>query len=263
MADWFRKAGEIWGKADRAVGGWLPGGAESPLGKAERRVAGAAMNQLPDRVNMFGRYISGLGNEGLQLDPSTLRSLRQATEKPEYYSKPVEGKGPFFNERGEEIPPPIMTMEKAGPNLPASGAVNPYSRRGIGKDVTQTLGRFTATVDPSKNTVRMQDTYDMVNKAEDPDLVSGKFQPRKALNEIEAIWNPAAGARNFGIQTPTEFQRGYNVENVQKGLSGENFYDRTHSPLTRIGRAVMYALPKKFAPYEVDITVPMRGPINQ
>ena len=262
MADWFRKAGQIWGQADRALGGWLPGGAESPLGKAERRVAGAAINQLPDRVNMFGRYITGLGNEGLQLDPSTLRSLRQATEKPEYYSKPVEGKGPFFNERGEEIPRPMMAIEKAGPYLPTSGPVNPYRTGGTGKDVTQTLGRFTATVDPSKNTVRMQDTYDMENTVEDPDLVSGKFQPRKALNEIEAIWNPAAGARNFGLEAPTKFQRGYSVENVQKGLSGEQSYDNTHSPLTRVGRAAMYALPKKFKPYEVDVTVPMRGQIN-
>lgn len=264
MADWFRKAGEIWGKADRAVGGWLPGGAESPLGKAERRVAGAAMNQLPDRVNMFGRYLTGVGNEGLQLDQSTLQSLRTATETPDYYSKPVEGEGPFFNERGEEIPRPIMRFEKAGPFLPSSGPVNPYGRGEIGKDVTQTLGRFTATVDPSKNTVRMQDTYDMVNTAEDPDLVSGRFQPRKALNEIEAIWNPAAGDRNLGRDVPTEFQRGYNLENVQEGLSGKRVdYDKTYGPMTRIGRAVMYALPKKFDPYEVDVTVPMRGPINQ
>ena len=263
MADWLRKAGEIWGQADRAVGGWLPGGAESPLGKAKRRVAGAALNQLPDRVNLFGRYITGVGNEGLQLDQSTLQSLRQATEKPEYYVKPMEDARPFFNERGEEFPPPMMRVEKAGPNLPVSGPVNPYDGKEFGKDVTQTLGRFTATVDPSKNTVRIQDIYDMVNRAEDPDLVSGKFQPRKALNEIEAIWNPAAGDRNFGIEAPTQFQRGYTVENIQQGLSGESFYDKTHSPLTRLGRALMYALPKTFDPYEIDITVPARGPINQ
>lgn len=38
MADLFRKAGEIWGKADRAVGGWLPGGGYgSPLTQYVKR----------------------------------------------------------------------------------------------------------------------------------------------------------------------------------------------------------------------------------
>ena len=112
MADWFRKAGEIWGKADRALGGWLPGGGYgSPLtqyvkGKhkfvpgqrtLEGDVAGAlntaatfaantrpavkkalesspefvkstvssGLNQLPASMNLFGRYYTGIGNEGL------------------------------------------------------------------------------------------------------------------------------------------------------------------------------------------------------
>ena len=48
-----------------------------------KRLAGQALNILPDRMNLFLRYMSGVGNEGLELDESTLRSLRAATEKPD------------------------------------------------------------------------------------------------------------------------------------------------------------------------------------
>ena len=81
------------------------------------------------------------------------------------------------------------------PIQPRSGPVNPYF--GEDKSVTNTLGRFTADVNPLENKMRITDTYDMENTSEDPDLVTGKFQPRKALNQIEAIWNPAAAQRNF------------------------------------------------------------------
>jgi len=36
------------------------------------------MNQLPDRVNLFARYVTGVGNTNLQLDPATLMGLRAA-----------------------------------------------------------------------------------------------------------------------------------------------------------------------------------------
>ena len=48
-----------------------------------KRLAGQALNILPDRMNLFLRYMSGVGNEGLELDESTLRSLRRATEQPD------------------------------------------------------------------------------------------------------------------------------------------------------------------------------------
>lgn len=262
MADWFRKAGEIWGQADRALGGWLPGGAESPLGRTKRRVASAAFNQLDDRVNLFGRYLTGFGNTGLELDKSTLESLRYASRPTPKHQRPVEG-GPLFDERGQPMLAASVPFEEYGPFLPETSTVDPYPMRGVGKDVTQTLGTYKATADPKENTLRIQDTYDMVNRVEDRDLVSGKFQPGKAWNEIEAIWNPAAGVRNLGRHVPAEFQRGYTMENVQQGLKGNAFYDKTHSPLTRAGRALMYLLPAKFTPYEVDVTIPMSGPINQ
>jgi len=47
MADWFRKAGEIWGKADRALGGWLPGGGTaSPLTRSAQQF-GKFVNTVP------------------------------------------------------------------------------------------------------------------------------------------------------------------------------------------------------------------------
>tara|TARA_A100001234_G_scaffold189008_1_gene174420 strand:+ start:180 stop:458 length:279 start_codon:yes stop_codon:yes gene_type:complete len=49
-----------------------------------KRLAGQALNILPDRMNLFLRYMSGVGNEGLELDESTLRSLRAATEKQDF-----------------------------------------------------------------------------------------------------------------------------------------------------------------------------------
>ncbi len=33
-----------------------------------KRLAGQALNILPDRMNLFLRYMSGVGNEGLELD---------------------------------------------------------------------------------------------------------------------------------------------------------------------------------------------------
>ena len=48
-----------------------------------KRAAGEVFSILPDRMNLFLRYMSGVGNEGLKLDDSTLRSIRQATEQPD------------------------------------------------------------------------------------------------------------------------------------------------------------------------------------
>lgn len=81
MADLFRKAGEIWSEADRALGGWLPGGGtEAPITRATRQAEQFARERLADLrdqrfvpaldraleegtipadVGMFGRYLTG------------------------------------------------------------------------------------------------------------------------------------------------------------------------------------------------------------
>jgi hypothetical protein len=269
--DFFRKAGDIWRSADRSVGGWLPGGGTaSPLSQVKKvinetglRATGVALNTLPDRVNLFARYMTGVGNRNLQLDPSTLSDLRNATEKTPTIFREREVimmPGNVATKFKEEVP-------TYGPGFPQSGPVNPYGsgfdRDAAPKSVTNTLGRFSATVNPSKNTIRIQDKYDMVNEIEDPDLVSGKVQPQKAWNEIEAIWNPAAAIKNLNIQDkkfiPPDKQ--YNPQNVQKAFSaaGEN---PTYSPATRFARAFMYLSGVKPEPYEVNVTVPMQGVIR-
>ena len=70
----------------------MPGGAASSLSPIKQTVgntiketalstAGSAMNALPDRANLFARYMTGVGNRNLQLDSSTLIDLRNATEQ--------------------------------------------------------------------------------------------------------------------------------------------------------------------------------------
>jgi len=258
-----------YGQLDKNVfGGVLPGGAASPLSEVKGRfnqarldAAGSALNTLPDRVNLFTRYMTGVGNSNLQLDESTLNDLRRSTEKTPVIQQ---------EKKVTMLPGNVETTFKFevptyGPGFPESGPVNPY---GIGtasapKSVTNTLGRFNATVDARANTIRIQDKYDMVNESEDPDLVSGKFQPQKAWNEIESIWNPAAGLRNLSIKNkifaPEEKQ--YNPKNVQKALSatGES---PTYSPATRFARALMYVSTVKPKAYDVNITIPMEREIQ-
>jgi hypothetical protein len=261
-----RKAGDVWRQADRSVGGWLPGGVASPISRtrqqakdvtenAAKSVAAVGLNTLPDRVNLFVRYMTGVGNTNLRLDPSTLADLREATN------------APMFSEvtAPKEFSGAKALVYKQGPSFPQSGPVNPYSSSSP-LSVTNTLGRFTAEVNPSKNEIRFLDTYDMVNNAEDPDLVSGKIQPEKAWNEVESIWNPAAQFRNKKLNLPPGVSFNppnaeYTPENVKKGLHAtEN--NPTFSPATRFARALMYLAPIKPEPYEIDITVPYSGAIR-
>lgn len=253
-----RFAGQAYGALDRSVGGLLPGGAQSALPSVRKvrqsvketglNIAGDALNTLPDRFNLFGRYMTGVGNKNLELDPSTLTDLRRATEKTP----------------GAQIKTPVgpVDMPSFGPAFPQSGPVYPYGNLSTPKSVTNTLGRFTADVNPAVNTIRIRDTYDMINSSEDTDLVSGKIQPQKAWNEIESMWNPAASMRNAPGKFPFKLpEKEYNVENVKEGLTitGQS---STYSPATRFARALMYLTPVKPEPYEVDITVPMRGQIK-
>jgi len=287
-----------------------------------KRFAGQALNILPDRMNLFLRYMTGVGNEGLELDDSTKRSLRAATEQPDTVVEYVDPKeaardmflmhpetearfaervarsqteerkqenrqiglpevtpldlqaaemlrrsqavrsGNFdslFPEGIREQPIEMITM-KAGPGVPTSGPVNPYRFTGD-KAVTQTLGRFTADVSDD-GSVRVTDTYDMVNEAEDPDLVSGSFRPDKALLQIQGIYDPEARARLNNLiseeqntpermmMRPPADSRNYKQKVDDAGQ------DPTASPLTRAARAAMYLSPFKPKPYDIDITIP-------
>ena len=294
---WFgkflNKVGQKYGQADKNIfGGLLPGGAASPLSPIKQAVgntvketalstAGSAMNALPDRANLFARYMTGVGNRNLQLDPSTLTDLRKATEQSpmaigtvtprpfsaaqiEEVKNSPDGPGKIaflkFIQEAADSKPFNVSIPAYGPGFPQSGPVYPYGT--APKSVTNTLGRFNATVNPSANTIQMNDTYDMVNSAEDPNLVAGKIQPQRAWNAIESIWNPAAAMKNspnpnFPVLKPS----GYNSTNTIKTIN-ESTQSSTYSPLTQIARAAMYMTPWKPTPYEINLTVPYRGEIQ-
>ena len=187
-------------------------------------VAAAGFNQLPDRGNLFLRYMTGVCNRNLDLDDNTLNSLRNST-----FDFPKEAYDQFvFGPTGQswEIPKP-------GPwNIEArSGAVDPYGR-GYGTDVTHTLGRFNADVNPDKTAITMTDTYDMENEFEEPNLVSGKFQPVKA-------------SQTFLSAFP---------QKIEGGIKPFDASD--------LGRAAMYLSPFKPKPFPVNITVPYSGDID-
>ena len=187
-------------------------------------VAAVGFNQLPDRGNLFLRYMTGVGNRNLDLDDSTLTSLRDSTFKPPEEAIEQQVHGPTGQ---------TWSVLKPGPWRfePRSGAVDPYGR-GYGTDVTHTLGRFTAGVNPDKTAINMSDTYDMVNEVEDPDLVSGKFQPVKAA---QTVLSALPQKTEWGIKP----------------------FDASD-----LGRAAMYLSPFKPKPFPVNITVPYSGDID-
>jgi len=191
--------------------------------------AAAGLNKLPDRGNLFLRYMTGVGGHNLDLDDKTISSLRESTR--DYDDKAYKQK--VFGPTGtvfEEVENPFVEDVK-----PRSGAVNPYHGPNKSKDVAHTLGRFTAKVSPDKKSINIKDRYDMINEYEDPDLVSGKIQPKKAFNEVKSIF----AKRPPGVNTPI-----------------------TATPATKLARAAMYLSPTKPKAFDVNIDIPYSGDIN-
>jgi len=189
--------------------------------------AAAGLNKLPDRANLFLRYMTGVGGRNLDLDDKTIFYIRDLTKDydDKAYKQKVHGPtGAVFS----EVENPFVENIK-----PRSGAVNPYKRGN--KDVAHTLGRFTAKVSPDKKSIKVTDKYDMINEYEDPDLVSGKIQPKKAFNEVKSIFTK----RPPGVTTPI-----------------------TATPATKLARAAMYLSPTKPKAFDVDIDIPYYGDIN-
>lgn len=286
-----------YGQVDKNVfGGFLPGGAASAVNPIKQKaqstaanttrvLAGAAMNQLPDRANLFARYVTGVGNTNLQLEPSTLMSLRAAATKPPLATGMIPN--PFKvpeevlvgmkqqltkshsdtvnsplgklitetiakGERNKDLPDFVRGPVPAyGPGLVSSGPVIPYGRSDVGTNVTNTLGSYNVQVNPGQS-ITFKDTYDMTNPDEDPDLISGKFQPFKAIEEIQSIWDPTkgylGGKRFGGPFSPPQPDRKYGEMPEAKSQFA--------SPATALGRALLYALPIKPQPYDINVTIP-------
>ena len=225
---------------------------------ALKDLAAAGLNAMPDRFNLFGRYLTGLGGHNLQFDPSTENALVRATERQQFSQIPltpaeIEDSRRTLQQSGlEEVAPMTSySMPQAGPFQPGSGPVNPYGGSASSftpdRTVSQTLGRFNAQVTPQG--VRVLDTYDMKNESEDPDLVSGKFQPRKALEELRSIWDPTAGHLGLTVPAPENMTR-YSRENINR--QGQS---PTASPATALGRSLLYALPFKPKAFPIDYTI--------
>jgi hypothetical protein len=219
-----------------------------------KSAAGAGLNLLPDRVNLFARYLTGVGNTNLQLDKSTERALINATEKQPTAEALIptwpDERSAMAGDMSEMVLRP-MSVPAAGPGQPASGPTMPYNSGD--QTASQTLGRFNAEVTPT--TVRAMDTYDMENDAEDPDLVSGKFQPGKAINLLRSTFNPGL---EFNRKTGALRDVSHTLSDEQKDFANymkARGTNTTYSPMTEAARALMYALPVKFNPYEIDYTI--------
>ena len=193
--------------------------------------AAAGLNKLPDNANLFLRYMTGLGGRNLDLDDRTISNIREASKEADKYTTRFDRE--FIDEMGERKTfTPLSSFTFASEN-PRTGAVNPYGSGN--KDVIQTLGRFQSTVNPDGKTFNVRDTYDMKNQFEDPDLVSGKIQPVKALQEF----SKALGGIGRGAE-----------------------YGFTMSPKTSVARGLLYGLPIKPKGFGIDINIPMTGNIN-
>ena len=198
-----------------------------------QNIASSGLNKLSPSANLFLRYYTGLGSKGLDLDDDYLSKVRQETKSADMRSRRFDKE--FINEEGDRQMGKRLSFLDFPSDLPRYGAVNPY---GTGsKDVIQTLGRFQSTPQAGGKYVNIRDTYDMVNPQEDPDLVSGKFQPIKGLQKLGRGLGGAIGR-------------------------GTGAYDFEVSPKTRLARAAMYLTPKKFKPFGIDIDIPSTGAIN-
>ena len=198
-----------------------------------QNLASSGLNKLSPSANLFLRYYTGLGSKGLDLKDDYLSKVREETKSADELSGRFDKE--FINEEGDRVIGKRLSFLDFPSDLPRFGAVNPY---GTGsKQVIQTLGRFQSTPQSGGKFVNIKDTYDMVNPQEDPDLVSGKFQPIKGLQELGRGIGGALGR-------------------------GTGAYDFEVSPKTRLARAAMYFTPRKFKPFDINIDIPMRGNID-
>ena len=198
-----------------------------------KNLASSGLNKLSPSANLFLRYYTGLGSEGLDLKDDYLSKVRESTKSADMESGRFDEE--FTDEEGNRRMGRRLSFLDFPSDLPRFGAVNPY---GTGnKEVIQTLGRFQSTPQLDGKFVNIRDTYDMVNPQEDPDLVSGKFQPIKGLSELGRGIGGALGG-------------------------GTGRYDFEVSPKTRLARAAMYFTPRKFKPFDINIDIPMRGNID-
>ena len=104
MTDWFRKAGEIWSKADRALGGWLPGGGTaSPITKAvfPAQPFPARSKKLEELTGVKARFVDVAQTPTIasRLAPAITEEMQNRA-----YANPLLGQVGMFDYRGGATP---------------------------------------------------------------------------------------------------------------------------------------------------------------
>ena len=198
-----------------------------------QNLTSSGLNKLSPSANLFLRYYTGLGSKGLDLGDDYLSKVREETKSADMRSGRFDRE--FTDEEGNRQMGKRLSFLDFPSDLPRYGQVNPYGSGN--KEVIQTLGRFQSTPQAGGKYVNIRDTYDMVNPQEDPDLVSGRFQPVKGLQELGMGLGGVLGR-------------------------GTGAYDFEVSPKTRLARAAMYFTPRKFKPFDINVDIPMTGDIN-
>ena len=190
--------------ADRALGGVLPGGGTP--------VAPSLLNRLPPAINLGYRYMSGTGNKDLELPSDFKRGAVKAALSPGAAWKTVNREGQvtgvrYSNPNAGPIAPGKSRLYNsyggAGLLAPgydtagsAYGGQRPIDRDKDAAPYRYTLGRY--TVHGQDDTYKVQDTFDLVNEIEDPDLVSPGREPIKVIK-----------AAALGLTDPSQFLRAY------------------------------------------------------
>ena len=145
-----------------------------------QNLTSSGLIKLSPSANLFLRYYTGLGSKGLDLKDDYLSNVRESTKSADMQSGRFDEE--FINEKGDRVMGRKLSFLDFPSDLPRFGQVNPYGSGS--KDVIHTLGRFQSTPQAGGKYVNIRDTYDMVNPQEDPDLVSGRYQPIKGLQEL-------------------------------------------------------------------------------
>lgn len=233
----FRFAGDVLGgayrSADRKLGGILPGGS-TKAPDFVRRVAEEAANILPGPANLFVRYAGNIGGGNLRLDRPTEKALLRAAEATPTAGGDIRELSPQIG-LGVVNVPGAERARVAGPPRMVEGDVYPY-----GKELPlaeTSLGRYTVKEVRPTEVVVTDLPYDMVNTAEDPELVAPRVQPGKAFDEIKGIFDRKSG---------------YLDRRTLSKPGGPYVKPSINSPATSAARALLYMLPYTPNPYPVQ-----------
>ena len=89
-----------------------------------KNLASSGLNKLPTNANLFLRYYSGLGSEGLDFSDDYLSKVRESTKSADERSGRFNEE--FINEEGDRVMGKRLSFLDFPSDLPRFGQVNPY-----------------------------------------------------------------------------------------------------------------------------------------